>query len=304
MIVSSRHILTGTIAAMALAVAGGVAVAGGEGPRDKPRTQVPSNGQRAKAPRPSFQPRINIPPVNVRGSKIIVNQGNVSINQSVVNLGAVGASSFFGGNGGFATPATPVSPSTLNGLAVVGADQIITETITEQVPVTEESCLPQMQMMTTTMIRPVQAVCIDDKGTPHPASRLNADKSVARTYDGEVFRCLAGTHMQVTLGQIEHGEASFAQGETFSCAKGEALVHGNGGQLTCAPAKPQRNCNERSLLRRHGAGIKLIHSVVQQPSCVPTQRTTYKTVTKEVHRTVPNENGPIVLDGGVGQGVF
>jgi hypothetical protein len=37
---------------------------------------------------------------------------------------------------------------------------------------------------------------------------------------------------------------------------------------------------------------------------VPQQRTTYKTVTNQVQRTVPNKNGPIVFDGGVGQGVF
>lgn len=310
MSVSSRHILTGAVAAFALAIAGGVAVAGG-GPDDGRR------GHQRKAPPPSFQPQIKqpkvrpnfapnivVPGVQVAAPNLIVRQGDVNIAQSSIFIGGstVATGGGFFSNGGFATPATPVAPSALGGLDVDGADQVITETVTEQIPVTEETCVPQVQ--TAAAIRPVQAVCIDDKGTPHPASQVTADESISSSYNGEVFRCLAGTHMQVTLGQHANGQSSFAQGETFSCRKGEALVHGHGGQLTCAPQKPQRNCNERSLLRRHGPGVKLVHSTVKHKTCVPQQRTTYKTVTNQVQKTVPNKNGPIVFDGGVGQGVF
>lgn len=318
MTVSSRHIYTGAVAAIAMIIAGGTAVAGGE-PDGARRGGQSYQGQGAKTSRPDFQPprqdlkvrpnfapNIIIPNVNVRAPNLIVNQGSVAIEQSNIFLGGSSVLSagggFFGLAGGFASPSTPVSPSSLGGLNVVGADQVVTESVTEQVPVTEETCAPQVSQAIA--LRPVQAVCIDDNGAPHPASRLSAEEAVDGAYNGELFRCLAGTHMQVTLGQVENGHSSFAQGETFSCRKGEALVHGTGGHLTCAPATPQRNCNERSLLRRHGPGVKLVRTIVQHQTCVPQQRTTYKTVTNQVQRTVPNQNGPIVFDGGVGQGVF
>ena len=318
MSVSSRHIITGAFAALALAAAGGVAVASsgsdgarqggsssysGQSSKQRPNFNAPP---RVKAARPNFAPNINVPSVNVTAPNIIVNQGNIAVEQSNIFLGGSTVVStggaFFGASGGFATPSTPVAPSALDGLAVEGADQIVTETVTQQVPVTEESCVPQITQASA--VRPVQAVCLDDKGTPHPASRVSTEKSVQAGFNGELFRCLAGTHMQVTLGQVTNGHPNFAQGETFSCRKGEALRHGHGGRLTCAPATPQRNCNERSLLRRHGPGIKLVHTTVKQKTCVPQQRTTYKTVTNQVQKTVPNKNGPIVFDGGVGQGVF
>lgn len=320
MSVSSRHIFIGAVASIAMIAAGGVAVAGGgpdgakrggfsgpssQAPRSKPvRPNFQPQVQSPKV-RPNFAPRVNVPSVNVQAPSIIVNQGAVNVTQSNIVLGGpsfVSTGGGFIGTGGFATPSTPVAPSALGGLAVEGADTTVTETVTEQVPVTEEFCAPQVTQAVA--LRPVQAVCIDDKGAPHPASQVTAGETIADGYNGEIFRCLAGTHMQVTLGQVHNGQSSFAQGETFSCRKGEALTHGYGGQLTCAPQKPQRNCNERSLLRRHGPGLKLVRTTVKHKTCVPQQRTTYKTVTNQVQRTVANENGPIVFDGGVGQGVF
>ena len=38
----------------------------------------------------------------------------------------------------------------------------------------------------------IQAVCIDDKAVPHPASQLFPDRDVQPTYEGELFRCIAG----------------------------------------------------------------------------------------------------------------
>ena len=319
MSVSSRHIILGAVASIAMVVAGGVAVAGGgqDGSNRRGYSGPSSQGQRVKPIRPNFQPQfkapkvrpnfapnIIVPNVNVQAPNLIVNQGAVNITQSNIVLGgsSVVSTGGFIGTGGFATPSTPVSPSALGSLSVTGADTTVTETVTEQVPVTEEFCAPQISQAVA--LRPVQAVCIDDKGTPHPASQVTAGETISDGYNGEIFRCLAGTHMQVTLGQVHNGQSSFAQGETFSCRKGEALVHGHGGRLTCAPQTPQRNCNERSLLRRHGPGLKLVRTTVKHKTCVPQQRTTYKTVTNQVQRTVPAPSAPIVFDGGVGQGVF
>ena len=134
----------------------------------------------------------------------------------------------------------------------------------------------------------LQAVCLDDKAIPHPASQVMPDREVAPAYEGEVFRCIAGTRMQYTLADYT-GSADFARGQTVSCVKGEALYHAAGGQLACRPQRPARDCNERSLLRRYGAGFKVLKLAVSQ-QCVA-----YRTETAQ--SAVP---GSLLLDGGVG----
>ena len=301
MTVSTRHRTIGSVAIMALLFAGGSALAGGDKNRRSGHQTPPQTHQSS----PYHGSPIVVPGVTVKAPSVIVNQGSVINQQTFINRNQNvlrGQPGVIFGNGGFGvTGAGPLASSTLNGLNVQGADQTVVETITEQVPVTEETCAPQLSSRVA--VRPVQAVCIDDKGTPHPASRLDGEETIAANYEGEVFRCLAGTHMQVTLGSVVDGQPSFAQGETFSCRKGEALTHRN-GDLVCATEMPQRNCNERSLLRRHGPGIKLIRQTISEETCIPQTRTVMKTVTRDVERVEPNLNGQIVFDGGVGQTVY
>jgi hypothetical protein len=94
--------------------------------------------------------------------------------------------------------------------------------------------------------------------------------------------------MQYTLGEFA-GQASFDHGQTITCDKGMALYHGGDGRLSCRPQKLARDCNERSLLRRYGAGIKVLKAVAAQ-TCV-------------AYRGEP-ESGAVTLnmavDGGVG----
>ena len=112
----------------------------------------------------------------------------------------------------------------------------------------------------------VQAVCLDDKAVPHPASQVMPERDVAPNFDGEIYRCIAGARMQYTLGTFA-GQASFDHGQTITCDKGMALYHGADGRLACRPQKLARDCNERSLLRRYGAGIKVLSAVSAQ-TCV------------------------------------
>ncbi|MEM8616274.1 MAG: hypothetical protein AAGF20_05000 [Pseudomonadota bacterium] len=253
-----------------------------------------------------------VPGVNVAGPNIVVNQGSFTVNQGSVitntqtflNTNVIAGGNdqgfFVSGGGGFFAP-QGVAPSQIGALNVEGNTETFTETITEQVPTTEEFCEDQISVQTA--LRPVQAVCLDDKGTPHPASQVTGAQRLAATYNGEVFRCMAGTSMQVTLGKIENGGASFAHGETFACDKGEALIHLAGGKLSCAPQTPQRSCNERSLLRRHGPGLKIVETHVQTKTCIPRTRTVMKSVQREVERVRQAKGMPMVFDGGVGQGV-
>jgi len=103
----------------------------------------------------------------------------------------------------------------------------------------------------------VQASCLDDKAVPHPASQVSPERAVAAGYEGEVFRCIAGARMQYTVAEVS-GQVDFNHGQTIVCQKGEALYHSASGTLQCRPQIPARDCNERSLLRRFGAGIKVL----------------------------------------------
>jgi hypothetical protein len=133
----------------------------------------------------------------------------------------------------------------------------------------------------------VRAVCIDDRGAPHPASQIFPERDVEESYRGEVFRCIAGTKLEATIAEFV-GKVSFDGGETLACAKGEALAY-DGDKLVCRPAKPQRNCYERSLLRRFGVGEKVFKMSRME------EFTSYK---EEVIESA--QIGAVALDGGVG----
>ncbi|MEM9054085.1 MAG: hypothetical protein AAGB16_02060 [Pseudomonadota bacterium] len=338
MTVSTRNTLLAGAGALAIIIVGGVAYAGsgggatpcsggcgaggGQSPAVVPGAGMGgmnmghggsySHGRGGHCCKGPKGPSVIVPGVNVSGPNVMVSGSNITVNQgsivtntqsylntSIVSSGESGV--FVSGGGGYYAP-QGVAPTAIGELSVEGNIETYMETITEQIPSTEEFCEEKITVQST--VRPVQAVCLDDKGAPHPASRVDASDRVAPGYHGELFRCMAGTHMQVTLGSLEHGSASFAHGETFACRKGEALVHQHGGHLTCAPQRPQRDCNERSLLRRHGPGIKLVEARVKAKTCIPRTRTVMKSVERQVERTRQAKGQSMVFDGGVGQGVY
>jgi hypothetical protein len=149
--------------------------------------------------------------------------------------------------------------------------------------------VPYSATRTVIKIVAIQAVCIDDKAIPHPASQVTPDKEIDEAYDGELFRCLAGTRMQYTVAEYA-GKVSFDKGRTTTCEKHSALYHAAGGKVECRPEKPARDCNERSLLRRFGAGIKIVKMVWTE---------TYTAYRTEVRQTGAAVMG-MVIDGGVG----
>ena len=124
----------------------------------------------------------------------------------------------------------------------------------------------------------IQAICLDDTGTPHPASQVFGGRDVANDYAGEIFRCMSGTHiMRVTI-----------EGRTFDCAAEQALWYEN-RQVTCKAQIPRRPCNERSLLRRFGPGDKMV---------------LLRDVETHQARRETTFNGAMSMDGGVGQSVY
>jgi hypothetical protein len=141
----------------------------------------------------------------------------------------------------------------------------------------------------------IRAVCIDDRNVPHPASQVRPDREIDGGYEGELYRCLAGTWLQMTWAEYQ-GDTQFDHGETMSCRKGEALWFGR-NQIECRPQKAERECNERSLLRRYGAGVKILTWIREE---------TFTAYREEVveEQGIAVSGGTIALDGGVGGRVF
>lgn len=143
--------------------------------------------------------------------------------------------------------------------------------------------------------RVIQAVCLDDKQVPHPASQVQPGRDVPEAYVGEIYRCMAGTWLQATFADYEGGEPRFDGGRTLDCAKGEALVRDQGGNVLCRPQMAARDCNERSLLRRYGPGLKVVLIRYEET------QTRTREVRKEVYKErFSGQAGTLVLDGGVG----
>jgi hypothetical protein len=123
----------------------------------------------------------------------------------------------------------------------------------------------------------IQAICIDASDSPHPASQTFGGSAVRERYAGEIYRCMSGTRMRYTI-----------DGRSYDCAQGEALWY-EGARVECRPQIARRPCNERSLLRRFGAGDKLVRIRESE---------------MREARTETTFNGSMSMDGGVGQGVY
>jgi hypothetical protein len=254
---------------VALAGGGHSGGAPGCGCKTPPPPPPPPKPCGCNHPQPHTPPSINvIVKTNVSASASA--SASSSAGARVSGFGAVQGQTFGGGGG--SSGIIPGSVSTVN-LTVGGGDREAYEA-------------------TRTRIEKVviQAFCFDDKDVPHPASQVFADRDVDEAYEGEVYRCIAGSHMQVTIAQFRD-KISFEGGRTLACQKGDALYHlpGHGaGTLECRPQKPARDCNERSLLRRFGAGIKVL-------TLVSTEKYT-------AYRESSHESDSVAMsfDGGVG----
>lgn len=293
------------VGALALsAVAGGAsAQCGGYGCRPPP--PPPPVGCCQPPPPPTYPPTYppTRPPTNPGGGDVNVDV-NVNVDarsrsdsnanadaRAVLNARSSSSSSSrsYGNIGGGAGGSAYVSveqpyPTAINGLNVEAASvaQLI------RVPYSE------MRRFEKRVV--IQAVCIDDRNIPHPASQVRPDRDVFGEYEGELYRCIAGSRLQVTIADYLN-EISFDGGETLACRKGEALWHGRGGMIECRPQKRERDCNERSLLRRYGAGIKVLTIIREE---------IFESYREEVVEVAGASviGGNIVLDGGVGGRVF
>jgi hypothetical protein len=278
----------GALALAAVLVNAGPAAAGGSGgcgcTTPTPPPSPPSY--------PCCQPpniNVNIPGVNVNiGASVIVN-ANVQAQANV--QGSAGGAVYFsgGGGGGYLLPGTP---GVVQGLNVDGGGL-------------RRASYEATRTKFTKVV--IEAVCLDDKDVPHPASQVTPDRDIEDAYDGELYRCIAGTRMQYTFAEFT-GKIAFDHGQTVTCQKGEALYHTpglaggpggpgaaggaaqGGGRLECRAQKPARDCNERSLLRRFGAGVKVLTMLTVEKYTAYREETTQSATTGTMFS----------LDGGVG----
>ncbi|MFN3511410.1 MAG: hypothetical protein ACK41C_00045 [Phenylobacterium sp.] len=221
-----------------------------------------------EAPRP--------PSVNVHVSNVSIAVANARAGSGA---GAGASAVFYGGGGGGGGYVPPMATGVVQ-LNVEGPKRM--------------KRVAYQATRTRTKRIVIQAVCIDARQVPHPASQISPDRDIAEGFEGELYRCMSGTWLQATLAEYD-GKIEFSGGKTLACRKGDALYRGRDGQVSCRPATPQRNCFERSLLRRFGAGVKILTIVETE---------TYTAYREEEERSESTVVTSMSLDGGVGGTVY
>jgi len=256
-------------------------------PPAPPRPPPPSNCNSCGGGHNVYVPGVN---VHVGGS-VIVNANASATASAVAGAGAgagagsrasAGTTVYYGGGSHGGYYSGPISTGYIQGLNVEGGEA--------RRRASYEATRTRYKRVV------VRAVCLDDRDVPHPASQVTPDREIDNGYDGELYRCIAGSRMQYVVGAYEG--ASQGGGETYICAKNEALYFSpgvQGGSVACRPQRPARDCNERSLLRRYGAGVKVL-------TMLYTER--YTAEREETVREQSSSGMSLSLDGGVGGVVY
>ncbi len=197
---------------------------------------------------------------NIDNSKNINIEKNVTINKSIViNKGGSGnaSASAFAYASAFASAQANASATAISygGNQYVSYSNQATSTVGGNVSVNaQNACVEQ----DANVVKSIHAVCVDHSGREYPASHMIPDTWIEGSYEGEIARCIPGSTVRVTVGNVAQSDqglaGTFEGGETLACATGEALVHYRGGMLKCARAKPVKDCTERVNLRRWGSG--------------------------------------------------
>lgn len=225
---------------------------------------------------------VNVPGVNVYvGANVVVNanvQANATVNAagSASGVGSGRVVVYGGGGGGFGGGLMPQPIGMINGLNVEGGREM------------KRVAYEATRSKTTRVV--IQAFCLDDKEVPHPASQVFPERDVDLAYDGELYRCLAGTRMQWHYAEY-YDKVSFDGAKITTCGKNQALWRSRDGKLECRTQTAARDCNERSLLRRFGAGIKILTITVVE---------SYTAYREEMSESSSFSGGSLQLNGGVG----
>jgi hypothetical protein len=150
-------------------------------------------------------------------------------------------------------------------------------------------------MQEATVVKSIHAVCVSFEGREYAASHMIGDTWIDSGYEGEIARCIPGSHLKVIIGEVLQSDQGLAgtydHGQVLMCGEHEALRHFKDGMVKCAPAIPVPDCTERTNLRRWGTGDFFFSYRAQV--CV-TSTTTAEAATEAT------EVSGMSLDGGVG----
>lgn len=118
----------------------------------------------------------------------------------------------------------------------------------------DQPCVEQWAVL----VRAIRAECVGRTGNRHPATRMRPETWLDSTVNAEIYRCLAGSYLQVKIGDVvdsQQGMAGVFEGaQEITCAPGQALRHYRDGTVKCAVAERLTDCTERQNMRRYGLG--------------------------------------------------
>ena len=175
-------------------------------------------------------------------------QSSASASVNVYGGGAFASSSASAGSTGFVGGGGYVETPSMN----IGGD--LGNIAVEVAPpmAAARQCIEQ----DVTVIKAIHALCVSADHHEFPASHMVADTWIEASYEGEVARCIPGSHLKVNVGQVVQSSEGLASGQSsgqvLKCADHEALRHYKDGMLKCAPAVKVPDCTERTNLRKYG----------------------------------------------------
>ena len=199
---------------------------------------------------------------NIDASKNITINKDISINKSIViNKGGSGsadaeASAFAQA---MAQASANASASVNNNVTFYGGGSYENVTVNNHSSdISGVAAAQQCQMQEANVVKAIHAVCVSADGREFPASHMVGDTWLDSSHEGEIMRCIPGSHLKVTIGDVVQSDQGMAglyeRGQVLECDVHEALRHFKDGMLKCAPAVPVPDCTERTNLRRYGTG--------------------------------------------------
>ena len=243
---------------------------------------------------------------NIDNSKNITINKNININKSIVinkggGAGSAEASAFaeaMASASANASANASASANNNNNVVFYGGGSYEYVTVNNHSgDISGIHTVQQCRMQEANVVKAIHAVCVTPDGRDFPASHMTADTWLDSSYEGEVMRCIPGSHLRVVIGDVVQSDqgmaGTYASGQVLECADREALSHYKDGMVKCTPAVPVPDCTERTNLRRYGTGDMFFS--YRASVCVSGSQTTARE-TRDLELT------GMTLDGGVGAG--
>lgn len=182
---------------------------------------------------------------------------NISINKSIVinkGGGSADASAFAA-----AMASASANASASSNVTVYGGGYYEDVTVNNRSgAISSNHAAQQCRNEDANLVKSIHALCVSPDGREFPASHMTGLTWLDSSCEGEVLRCIPGSHLKVVIGDVVQSDQGMAGtttgGQGLECAENEALGHYKDGMLKCVPKAPVPDCTERTNLRRYGTG--------------------------------------------------